>query len=463
MYIFWIPGLSAEGSAADTDPTLPFELGTPSAMDSLLDPSCPPNPPSHAPVEEKPLGEKTLEVPGKPVREENVAAKVEEISDEDEEQAPEPEPVQQPEPAQAVAPPAQAVPSEVPVVMPVAMAATAVPADFPPKRPLVDKNLGLGDIEQDLEKELAREMSKIGIPCPKDSTKAVDEALAAESVGLAEALPLGDKDLRKAQLAMKASNKEAAETKRKIQEEEKEAKKAAQAEKKWLREEKKAEKKAEKNIKKNQNESATPGEVPPAEAPADSERELAAEAEEVDVEDVVRAKKRKSRAKADAKAKGRPRNAPDAGPAAASGPSTGPADDVEPVQKRPRGTRRGGGSDAVDKVLVGEIFDFMRYFCKHTYDKDLHAVHKGVPGMTPYWSRKAAGIKLEKQDGGKFQACYFAMDLPKCCPMATNIFLAKKFQEQAAHEGIGWAESPAAGDHYGLLWRSAKAAHDKLK
>ena len=425
----------------------------PSAMEDSLDPLCPPCPPSCAPVEEKPLGEKTLEVPGEPVRGEEVTAKVEEISDEDE--APELEPVLQPQPAQAVAPPAG------PVVMPVAMAAPALPADFPPKKPLVDKNLGLGDFEEDLEKELTREMSKIGIPCPEESAKAVDEALAAESLRLAEALPPGDKDLRKAQLAMKATNKEAAEAKKKAQEEDKEAKKAAKAEKKRLREEKKA----EKNMKKNKQESATPGEVPPGEAAADSEAECAAEAEEVaGVEGAARAKKRRSRAKPDAKAKGRPRNAPNAGPAAASGPSTEPADGVEPAQKKPRGIRRGGGSDAVDKVLVGEIFAFMKYWCKDTYKKDLHGLHKGVPGMTPYWSRKAAGIKLEKQDGpGKFQACYFAMDLEKCCPMAINIFLAKKFHEQAAHEGPGWAESPAAGDHYGLVWRSAKAAHDKLK
>ena len=178
--------------------------------------------PLHAPAEERCLDEKTLEVPGEAVPEEAVAAKVEEISDED--GPPEPQPVLQPQPTQAVAPGAG------PVMMPVAVAAPALPADFPPKKLLVDKNLGLGNIEEDLEKALEREMSKIGIPCPKDSAKAVDEALAAESVSLAEALP-GDKDLRKAQLAMKASNKEAAEAKRKAQEEEKEAKKAAKAEK----------------------------------------------------------------------------------------------------------------------------------------------------------------------------------------------------------------------------------------
>jgi hypothetical protein len=70
---------------------------------------------------------------------------------------------------------------------------------------------------------------------------------------------------------------------------------------------------------------------------------------------------------------------------------------------------------------------------------------------------------MEKEDGsGKFQACYFALRLDKCSSMAVNLYLAKKFQEKFAAEAPGWAEGSEAGVHYGILARSAKAAHDKL-
>ena len=125
--------------------------------------------------------------------------------------------------------------------------------------------------------------------------------------------------------------------------------------------------------------------------------------------------------------------------------------------------RRGGSSTAVDKGLVVEIGAFMKQWAGKMYDKTQDTLHKGIPGMTPYWSRSAAGIKVPKQDGaGQWQACYFMVDVDKCCRMATNIFLSIKFQNKCAEEGAEWPESSGAGEYYGLLVRSAREAHRRL-
>ena len=310
-------------------------------------------------------------------------------------------------------------------------------------------------------------------PSASAAKDGLDVAIAAEASSLAEPLQSPEEDLRKKQLAFKAQNREAAAAKKKQQEFEKEQEAAAKAEKKRLREEVKAAKAAAKKLKNRKSASKEDKVDPSPEKPMDVEADLEDDVSEPvadgegedeaaaeEVEAVETEVKKKRRRVASPKAKGSSSNPGFSSAAAAASSSTPAADDNA---KKPKTIRRGGQSDVINKSLVQELSIFMKQWRTVSYKKDEHTVHKDVPGMTPYWSRDAAGIKMEKEAGsGKFQACYFALRLDKCSSMAVNLYLAKKFQEKCAAEAPGWAEGSEAGVHYGILARSAKAAHDKL-
>eukprot|EP00435_Cladocopium_sp_Y103_P039521 s2_g10.t1 len=334
-----------------------------------------------------------------------------------------------------------------------------------------DQILG-ASAQTSLEEELEKTMEI------DNSGAELEQALAAEAESLPDKLPASDKDLRKEQLAFKSQAKEEAARKKQAQEEKKNAKvaakAAAKAEKLRKKEEKNKEKqmKAEANGKKDADGAKAEGEISPSAEAAAAAAEVAMdaraedEAEAADLEEVenqVKAERRKRRHKRKQsgdpvpRAKGRPRKPADeleprAEPAAASAP------------KRARGgPRRGGNSTAVDRGLMAEIGAFMKDWAGKKYDKTQNTLHKGIPGMTPYWSRNAAGIKVPKQDGaGKWQACYFTVDVDKCCQMATNIFLSIKFQKKCAEEGAEWPESNGASEYYGLLVHGSAAALRRL-
>ena len=339
-------------------------------------------------------------------------------------------------------------------------------------------------------------------PAPNDvAGNSLDEAVAAEKANLAESLPLPDDDARKQQLAMKAAEKEKKEAEKKKQALAKEQKVAVKArkeaeklEKQKLKEEQKKQKeqeKAEKAEEKKRKAEAKKSEagaksskvasqagsdggatgsssMDPAAAPLPSEAPGAEAAEEAavdqdqeevaDAEDVADAQKsaqkakrqRKRKAEGDEpKPKGRPRKAEssEAAPAA------------EPKQKANR-TRRGRGQ-TVDGALVKQIGQFMVQWQSQNYQKEIHTLHKNVPGMNVYWT-EAAGIKLQKPDGKKWQVCYFQFTWEKTCTMAVNLMLALKFREKLLESEPEWPESDAAGDFYGILVRSAQKAHDLL-
>ena len=336
--------------------------------------------------------------------------------------------------------------------------------------------------QDDCPEELFQDPSSPPV-CSPSAEDSLDVALAAEAASLAEPLQSPQEDMRKKQLAIKVQNREAAAAKKKQQELEKEQKAAAKAaakeEKKRLRAEKASSKAATKKLK-NGKPAPEEDQVEPApessmaaeaaledylsEPAADGEGEDQAAAEEVEAVEAEVKTKRRSR-KASAKAKGRPRKSSEpAGSSSAAGAPSSSAPAADNNAKKPKTIRRGGQSDVINKSLVQELSIYMKQWRNVPYRKEEHTVHKGVPGMTPYWSRDAAGIKVDKQDGsGKFQACYFALQLDKCSSMAVNLYLAKKFLEKCSEEAPGWAEGSEAGVHYGILARSAKMAHDKLK
>ena len=318
--------------------------------------------------------------------------------------------------------------------------------------------------------------------------EALEKTLEAERVSLEESLPAPEEDPRRAQLERKQQDKAAKELAKKEKEAEKAKKVAAKAQKDLEKAEKKKQKELDKQAKlekkqqkKNgatadvaekapenkedlKRKGADPAEV--GEAAEDEAQEAAADAEEVEATEATQKKAKKAKkteaepsapaasssAAAPKSKGGRPRKASPDSAAATAGSE----------KKKARTTRRGRG-DGVDAALVKEIHKFMLQWQGMAYDKSQHALHKDLPGLTAYWSRSAAGLKLVKADGGaKWQCCYFQLVLDKTCSIAVNLFLVRKFAEKVLKEPNGWVESDAAGVYYGLLFRSAHAAHDQL-
>ena len=340
-----------------------------------------------------------------------------------------------------------------------------------------------GSFEEALAIEMEEELNKLDSQDKINVPEGVNKILAAEAADLPEALPEPTEDLRKQQLAMKADNKEKQEQKKKDQEMAREAKAAAKAkakqdrlDKKEAKKKEEEEKKAKKASKKTAKEAAPPAEEQPA---VDEVLEQQAEDEEVDdmLEDVNKeVKKAKAKVKAQAKkkagsepagssaepaakAKGRPRKGYD-----------GADGEVKEAPVKKARKSRSGNSTVVDKVMVENALGFIAEWKGTIYDKAKHSLHKGTAGLTPYWSRDACGLKLPKKDengavNGKWQACYFQVKLENdvVCPMALNLYLCKMFADKCVAGGDGWAEKAEAGEFYGLLVRSFRAAAAKLK
>lgn len=349
-----------------------------------------------------------------------------------------------------------------------------------------------------LEKPAAASPAEAMAAPPAESvSEALGVVLEAEANSLQASLPLPEEDPRKSQLAWKQVDKEAKEAAKKDKEDAKARKAAEKLAEKQAKEAAKAEKKKQKEAQKRTKGGRSPADVaaeppsahsvvPPGEVcgppkpPAgdcsdgkvEKEKKEAAAAGSEHPGKAVPKKRRTGKQteagapedatntpsagspKPAAKAKGRPRN---------QSPERGADTSNQPPAKKGRRTRRDAGQ-GVDPVLVTVIRKFMLDWRGKSYDKKSDTLHKGVPGLTPYWSRAASGLKISKADGsGTHQCCYFQMLLTKTCSMAVNLFLSLKFRDKLLGEDPSWIESDAAGRFYGLLYRSALEAHEQLE
>eukprot|EP00435_Cladocopium_sp_Y103_P018737 s3080_g4.t1 len=300
--------------------------------------------------------------------------------------------------------------------------------------------------EMEEEKHAAQSNQAVPLPAQKEAEKGLGlNLLKLVESQLNEKAANGSKeeDLRRAQLTMRASEKERVEEEREANKEKKnQEKKHAKAKK--AKAKGRPRKKEGEAVSKSKKPENAEEEEEQDEAPASRRRRKGGNGKKRrhDEEDDSAAEPRaapKSKAKAKAKAK------PKAGPKRTPRPRVALPEPDEKIQK--------------------DLVNLMKRYHKVPYDKLNDTLHKvytkknANPYACIYWNRPAGGVKIVLEDKSEIQRFYFSSCYPT---IAVQIYMCNKLCEDFASGAHGWWESPGALQLEQLLLVSAAEAEKEF-
>lgn len=248
-----------------------------------------------------------------------------------------------------------------------------------------------------------------------------------------------DEDLRRAQLQMRASEKEKQEEERE-QQKAKKAEKAEKIPKAKGRPRKIPGEPVPKKQRKSKAAQATAEENPGEEAMDDAEHDDEVEPNEENAQKKRKNSKKDQKPKAKAKAKAK-------------------AD-----AKRPPRPRRKEASPAADPKMVQDMVDLLIKYKDVPYDKDNETYHKVyTKGKSPLWvsiyfGRPAGGVKIQEgeKESQKFYFSYLHSTVAVHIYMCNS--MCEKFFEMAANNVEAWWDREDAMHHFRQLIVSGGAA-----